>query len=229
MFPRRTVMLSLTLATSLAASYVWAQGAIQAVRDRAEQLQTGDWQPLFDGESLDGWTASEDKSSSKVVDGALVVGGGERSHLFYSGEVGDHDFKNFQLKLKVMAEPRANSGVYFHTKYQEEGWPDQGYEVQVNNTGDDPRKTGSLYGVKDVAESPAQDNEWFDYLITVEGNHITVAINGETVMDFTDTGDDMPHLKEFPGRKLGSGTIALQAHDPKSIVHYKDIQIRLLP
>ena len=39
----------------------------------------------------------------------------------------------------------------------------------------------------------------------------------------------MPHLKEFPGRKLDRGTIALQAHDPGSIVHYKDIQIRLLP
>ncbi len=229
MFPRCTIMLFLTFATSLVTQDVWAQGAVQAVRDRAEALQTNGWQPLFDGQSLDGWTASENKDSAKVVDGELVVGGGERSHVFYSGEVGDHDFKNFQLKLKVKAEPKSNSGVYVHTKYQEEGWPEQGYEVQVNNSGDDPRKTGSLYGVVDVKESPAKDNEWFDYLITVEGNRITAAINGEQVVEFTDTGDDMPHLKEFPGRKVSSGTIALQAHDPASIVHYKDIEIKLLP
>jgi hypothetical protein len=226
---QRTAALFLFFAASLTAPYAWAQGAVQAVRAQAELLQTDGWQSLFDGQSLDDWTASEDKNSSKVVDGAIVVGGAERSHLFYSGEVGDHDFKNFQLKLKVMTEPNANSGVYFHTKYQEEGWPDQGYEVQVNNTQSDPRKTGSLYGVKDVTQAPAKDNEWFDLLVTVEGDHVTVAVNGETVVDFTDTGDDMPHLKEFPGRKIGSGTIALQAHDPGSIVHYKDIQIRLLP
>lgn len=229
MFPRRISMLFLTFAISMAASDLWAQGAIQAVRERAESLQDGEWHALFDGQSLDGWTASENKDSVKVVDGELVVGGGERSHVFYTGEVGDHDFKNFQLKLKVKAEPKSNSGVYVHTKYQETGWPEQGYEVQVNNAGDDPRKTGSLYGVVDVTESPAKDGEWFDYLITVEGNHITAAVNGEQVVEFTDTGDDMPHLKEFPGRKVSSGTIALQAHDPASVVYYKDIQIKLLP
>jgi hypothetical protein len=211
----------------------WGQNASPEVVTKPESpatpIQPDAWQPLFDGESLDDWTASENKDSSKVVDGEIVVGGGERSHLFYSGPVGNHDFQNFQLKLKVKAEPKANSGVYFHTKFQEEGWPDQGYEAQVNNAGDDPRKTGSLYGVKDVDTSLAKDNEWFDYLITVEGNHITTAINGEKVVDFTESGDDMPHLKEYPGRKLSRGTIALQAHDPKSIVHYKDIQIRLLP
>ncbi len=227
MFCRRVVMLFLALATSFAAQQCWAQGAIQAVRGAAEALEG--WQPLFDGQSLDGWTANENKDSCKVVDGELVIGGGERSHLFYSGPVGNHDFTNFQLKLKVKAEPKANSGVYIHTKYQDTDWPAQGYECQVNNSGPDPRKTGGLYGVKDVEESPAKDDEWFDYLITVEGNRITTAVNGETLVDFTDTGDDMPHLKEFPGRKLSSGTVALQAHDPGSIVHYKDIQIRLLP
>jgi hypothetical protein len=223
---------SLVVLVSILQTSCWAQAATpeNATKPEPPAAQQPDaWQPLFDGESLDGWTANENKDSSKVVDGEIVVGGGERSHLFYSGPVGNHDFQNFQLKLKVKAESKANSGVYFHTKFQEEGWPEQGYEAQVNNSGDDPRKTGSLYGVKDVDTSQAKDNEWFDYQITVEGSHITTAINGEKVVDFTESGDDMPHLKEFPGRKLGRGTIALQAHDPGSIVHYKDIQIRLLP
>jgi hypothetical protein len=31
------------------------------------------------------------------------------------------------------------------------------------------------------------------------------------------------------GRKLSSGTIALQGHDPKSVTYYKDLMIRALP
>lgn len=221
---RSSSFLSLCMITLFVTSAVAQQPTAQS-----KAVAANGWQPLFDGTSLDGWTASENKDSVKVVDGAMVVGGGERSHVFYTGKVGDHDFKNFQLKAKVKTEPNANSGIYFHTKYQEEGWPEKGYEAQVNNSGSDPRKTGSLYGVVDVKEAPAEDNEWFDYEITVEGAHITVAINGEKVVDFTETGDDMPHLEEFPGRKLDRGTFALQAHDPGSIAYYKDIQVRMLP
>ena len=48
------------------------------------------WISLFDGESLDGWTASENTDAWKIVDGTIVTGG-ERSHLFYTGEVLDHN------------------------------------------------------------------------------------------------------------------------------------------
>jgi hypothetical protein len=220
----------LTLYASLALVTLFAASAMAQPPTAAPKAAgANDWQPLFDGVSLDGWTANENKGSVKVVDGAIVVGGGERSHAFYSGKVGDHDFKNFQLKAKVKTEPKANSGIYFHTKYQDEGWPEKGYEAQVNNSGPDPQKTGSLYGVVKVTEAPAKDNQWFDYEIKVEGDHIIIKINGEKVADFTETGDDMPHLKEFPARKLDRGTFALQAHDPGSIVHFKDIQVRMLP
>jgi Domain of Unknown Function (DUF1080) len=81
------------------------------------------WISLFDGKTLDGWRASEHRESCSVEDGAIKVGGGGRSHLFYDGPVEDHDFKNFELKLEVKAKPGSNSGVYFHTQYQEEDWP----------------------------------------------------------------------------------------------------------
>jgi hypothetical protein len=219
----RTALLTI----GLLATFLAAPSSVFAA-DAAQPDDEG-FISLFDGKTLDGWKVNEHPESAKVEDGAIVIGGGPTAHVFYEGPVESHDFTNFHLKLQVNTKPGSNSGVYFHTKFQEEGWPDQGYEAQVNNAGDDPRKTGSLYGVKDVDTSLAKDNEWFDYLITVEGNHITTAINGEKVVDFTESGDEMPHLKEFPGRKLSRGTIALQAHDPGSIVHYKDIQIRLLP
>ena len=186
------------------------------------------WQSLFDGESLAGWTDNEHPDSCQVEDGALRIGGGERSHLFYTGPVGDHDFKNFELRLKVKTKPGSNSGIYFHTKYQDGGWPEYGYECQVNNSQEDWRRTGSLYGIQDVKESPAVDNEWFDYLIRVVDDTVTITVNGKTTVEFTE-GADMPHFADSPHRRLGSGTIALQAHDPGSVVYYKDIEIQQLP
>jgi hypothetical protein len=186
------------------------------------------WISLFDGESLDGWRASENKDSCKVEDGVIVVGGGERSHLFYDGLVNDHDFKNFELKLEAMTEPGANSGVYFHTEYQEEGWPSKGYEAQVNNSQEDWRRTGSLYAVEDVSESPAKDNEWFDYHIIVRGKQITLKVNGDTIVDYTEP-EDPPQPDSTRDRRLSSGTIALQAHDPGSIVYFRKIRIKPLP
>ena len=81
------------------------------------------WISLFDGKSLDGWRASEHKDSCRVEEGVIVVGGGGRSHLFYDGPVENHDFKNFELKAEVMTQPGSNSGVYFHTEYQEKTGP----------------------------------------------------------------------------------------------------------
>jgi hypothetical protein len=160
---RRRLVIAALLASSTLSSV-----AIQAVRADASANDDG-WITLFDGKSLEGWRANEHEASCKVENGAIVVGGGERSHLFYDGPVENHDFKNFELKLEVMTEPGANSGIYFHTAYQKEGWPSKGYEAQVNNSQEDWRRTGSLYAIKDVRETPVKDHEWFDYDIIVRG------------------------------------------------------------
>lgn len=189
----------------------------------------GQWHTLFGGKSLDGWTAYENPDAFKVVDGVLVVGGGPRGHLYYTGPVANHDFKNFEFRAKVKTEPKANSGIYFHTAPQEKGWPDKGYECQVNNTHKDVKKTGGLYAVQDVLNTaPVQDGEWFDYYIKVDGKHIVIRINGKTTVDWTEPAGWQPP-KNMAGRKISHGTFALQAHDPDSIVYYKDIQVRPLP
>ena len=112
------------------------------------------------------------------------------------------------------------------------GWPAGGYECQVNATHTDPKKTGGLYAVADVMnQAPHKDDEWFDYSIKVEGRRIVVSINGKVTTDWTEPADWDPAktLKGMPGRKLGEGTIALQGHDPKSVIHYKELRIRALP
>jgi hypothetical protein len=183
------------------------------------------WQSLFDGKTLDGWKASENKDTFSVRDGMIVVHG-PRSHLFYVGPVNDADFTNFEFKAQVMTHQGSNSGIYFHTEYQETGWPNKGYECQVNSTHTDPKKTGGLYGVQDVMDNaPSTDGEWFDYYIRVEGKHVIIRINDKTTVSWTEPAD----WPQTSGRKISHGTFALQGHDPNSIVYYKNIMVRPLP
>ncbi len=184
------------------------------------------WHSLFDGETLDGWEASENKDTFSVRDG-VIVAAGPRSHLFYIGPVENANFKNFEFKADVMTEPGSNAGIYFHTEYQETGWPSKGYEVQINNTHKDWRKTGSLYAVQDVRESPAKDNEWFTEHIIVRDKRIIIKVNGKTAVDWTEP--EGFSIQKQPGRKLSSGTFALQGHDPKSVVYFKNIMVKPLP
>jgi hypothetical protein len=189
-----------------------------AVSSGSTRPDADGWIPLFDGKSLDGWRASEHPATFSVKDGMIAVEG-ERAHLFYEGPVGDHNFTNFEFKAKVMTLPGSNSGIFIHTVYQETGWPSKGYEVQVNQTHTDWRKTGSVYAIQDVKEVFVKDGEWYTEHIIVQGRNITVKVNDKVINNYTESGEN----------RLTGGTIALQGHDPKSRVFYKDVVIKLLP
>jgi hypothetical protein len=192
---------------------------------RAEEEKPGEWISMFDGKSLKGWKINESPESWKVEDGA-IVSNGARSHLFYVGD--EKPFKNFELKADVLTKANSNAGIYFHTKFQESGWPKYGFEAQVNNSYKrDPRVTGSLYAVKDVTEPPAADDEWFTYTIRVEGKTVTIKINDKTVVEYTEPEGKEPG-KDFT-RVFDEGTFALQAHDPGSTVFFKNLKVRRLP
>ncbi len=184
------------------------------------------WIPLFNGKDLDGWKANENPATFSVKDGELVVKG-DRAHLFYDGKAGT-EFKNFELRVEVMTKPKANSGVYIHTAFQASGWPSKGYEIQVNNSHSDPKRTAGVYAIKDNFEAPAKDDEWFTMLITVKGNSIVTKVNDKVISEWTEPEGWVPP-KGFDGRKLSSGTIAIQGHDPGSEVHYRKIEIKPLP
>jgi peroxiredoxin len=181
------------------------------------------WVTLFDGKTLDGWKINENPETWQLADGALTCHG-ERSHVFYAGP--HAPFRDFELELEVLTRKNSNAGVYFHTKLQDEGWPAAGFECQVNNTYEsDPRKTGSLYRVKDVMESAARDDEWWTYNIRVQGKQVTLKVNGKVVNEYTEPSDA---AAVESGRVLGEGTFALQGHDPKSTVSFRNIRVRKL-
>ena len=183
------------------------------------------WITLFDGTSLEHWKAVENPDTFSLKDG-IITAHGPRAHLFYTGPVENHEFKNFELKVDAMTRRNSNGGIFFQTKYQEDGWPAKGFEAQVNNTFNaDPRKTGSLYGLQDIMKQHVEDDAWFTEHIIVKGKRVIIKINGKKVVDWTQEDDD----ELAKGMRVASGTIALQGHDPGSTVHYKNIRIKPLP
>jgi hypothetical protein len=190
--------------------------------------------PLFDGKSLAGWkAAAEAPASFRVVDGAIACDG-PRSHLYYVGPDGQAGFEDFELSVEVRTKPGANSGVYFHTAYQEKDWPSQGFEVQVNNSqamhGDylEMKMTGSLYGIRNLYKAVVKDDEWFTMDVLVRKPRVQVRLNGVLVVDWIEPAHPLP-----PGapklNRLGRGTFALQCHDPGSRVSYRNLKVKARP
>lgn len=179
---------------------------------------------LFDGKTFNGWKMAEENQSTWSVKDGAILAQGPRCHLFYVGEA--QPYTNFELKIDVLTESVSNGGIYFHTQYQATGFPKHGFEVQVNQTHTDWKRTGSLYNVVNVREQLAKDYEWYSYHIIVKGKHVTVKVNDKLAVDWEQPADrvagkDMPLM-------LDKGIFALQAHDPKSIVRYANIQAKRL-
>jgi hypothetical protein len=131
-------------------------------------------------------------------------------------------------KADVLTKPGSNSGFYFHTKWQEKDWPEAGFEVQVNNSHKDPKRTAGLYDVEDNMEAVAKDDEWFTLTIRVEGKHVVTMVNDKVVVDYT-APEGFPPSRKHPDRIIDHGTFAIQGHDPNSEVHFKNIRVKPLP
>jgi hypothetical protein len=192
------------------------------------------WIELFDGHSLNNWRPSENKASWKVAGGALSADG-PRSHLFYTGPVNNASFKNFELEVDCMARHECNSGVYFHTAYQEKDFPIKGFEVQINNTATgegtyrERKKTGSLYGIRNVYKQFIPDDEWFKMHVAVRGKNVQIRLNGMLVVDYVEpTPPIIPQAAETQ-RFLDRGTFALQCHNDGSKAQFRSVRVRPLP
>ena len=185
------------------------------------------WIPLFDGKSLSNWRVGANAETFSVDSGMIIVHG-KTAHLFYDGDIDNHNFKNFEFKAEVKTFHGANSGIYFHTAYQERGWPAKGYEVQVNNSHTDWRRTGSLYGIQDVKDTLVKDYEWFTEYIIVQGKRVIIKVNDKTVVDYTEP-ENVNRSAGDAQRLISSGTFALQGHDPKSIVYFRNLVVKPLP
>ena len=170
---------------------------------------SGDWVPMFDGHSLDGWRASDHPESWTVRDGTLV-GSGELSYLYWTKE----ECENCAFKARVRLGRGSNSGMFFRAR---PGSPHpNGYEAQLCNT-TDTRRTGSLRGIVDISPQLVQDETWFTQEVIADGAHIVIKVNGTTVVDFTE-----------PQRSYTKGLLILQVMKG-STVEFQDLMYRRLP
>jgi hypothetical protein len=190
------------------------------------------WRPLFDGRTLNGW---EHVGPGRfVVDsGALRTEDG-MGLLWYTGE----KFANCVIRVVYKTgTPRSNSGIYIRIADRpKDPWyaVHHGFEVQIMDSGREDRRTGSIYTFAKATARPVKPGEWNTLEITLKGNRIQTAINGDSVSDF-DSSSLKPQATESegegdPGRgpRPEAGYIGLQNHDKNSVVFFKEVSARPL-
>ena len=207
--PQLSLLLSLLL--------LMACSANAADNKLSDEEKSEGWQLLFNGKDFTDWKMDKWNTDCFKIEDSSVKCYGKAAMLYYTKKA---DYKNFHFVANVMTKKGANSGIFFHTKYQDKGWP-VGHEAQVNCTQKDPVKTGSVYIVQKYLKQAHKDDEWFKYEIIVEGQRVITKVNGKVIADYTETTNDGK-------RKLSSGTFGLQSHDPGSVVFYKNIKVKQL-
>ena len=201
--------------------------SVTTANQLTEEMKRDGWVAIFDGKTLTGWKSNEQYEGFRVQDGC-IVGFGERNHLYFMEEL-----ENFELKIDAKINRGGNSGVYVKAQWQDAEFPLTGFELQINNSSQiEPQKTGSLYGIVKIDKAPHGDNEWFTYHIICKGNTLECRINGNTLYIHDDkeksTLPRVTKITEQNKRISQRGYIALQQHDPGTVVEFKNVFIKKL-
>ena len=177
---------------------------------------------LFDGKSLKGWHGG--KKLWKVEKGAIVgtSDGTLKDNTFL---ISEKSYRNFILKVSFKLEG-GNSGVQFRS-IEKDDYIVIGYQADIA-----PEYWGLLYDEKRrlillrpdeeaVRKAAVEPDGWNHYVITAHGPKIKFALNGITVIEYTE---------EEPEAKIPrEGIIALQLHrGPAMKARFKDIKIKVL-
>lgn len=197
-----------------------------------QSTESAAWRPLFDGRTLEGW---EHVGPGKFVveDGVMRTSGG-MGLLWYAREkLGD-------CVIRVVYKtdtPRSNSGVYLRIADRPaDPWyaVHHGFEVQIVESGQEDRRTGSIYTFAKAKASPAKPGEWNTLEITLKGQQISTVIDGVPIAEF-DASELKPQATDTVGEgdpargpRPTTGFIGLQNHDDRSLVFFKEVSVRPL-
>jgi hypothetical protein len=169
--------------------------------------QSAGWTSLFDGKSLNGWTAIG--NANWKVEGGIIEATTGTGFL-----VSNAAYKDFELKVEFWVDEPANSGVFIRCSNPKEVAAASAYEVNIYDTRPDPKyATGAIV---DVAGPPTQikaGGKWNTFEITARGTRLTVVLNGTRTVDAED-------------KKFAQGPIALQ--HGAGVVRFRNVQIRPL-
>jgi hypothetical protein len=195
-----------------------------------------EWKRLFNGKDLTGWK-HVGPGEMTVSDGMIETHGGMGLLYWTGGKIG-------HCKLRVVFKMRDfndNSGVYIRIPIEpREAWMPvhYGYEVQIDNhpetSGEDEyHMTGTLYSLTKPLAKPAKPGpEWNTMVITIDGPHTIVEVNGVKVTDYLE-GDPVPPQKfdfePLRGPRPEEGYFGLQNHSKNDVVLFKEVSIQPLP
>lgn len=209
---------------------ILALTAVLSAPGLARSQDTGGWKELFDGKDLDGWQ-HVGPGEFVVQDGMLVTKGGMGLLWYTGGEVA-----NSQIKVVFKTATKdSNSGVFIRIpeKPTEPWMPvNKGYEVQIDNADDDYHCTGVLYSLtKAMARTDKPPGDWNTMLITLDGPHTVVELNGAKITDYTEGQPVPPKHKQYEpdrGRRPDEGYIGLQNHPGNTPVYFKEVAVKPL-
>ena len=196
----------------------------------------GNWASIFDGRDLSGWKVYGDAANFSISAGALKaqIEGKGASYLFWTGTSSQpRTLRDFELRMLVRAEGRANSGIYFHcdaTTWTPGSHPSVGHEIQLaTDAAVDLQKTGALYQVQPPFSELPDQSDWFEMIITVQGKHVRCTAGGRLLLDYTEPEDYAPPAKG-PGKRFrkDGGAIAIQANSNGGAWYFKRIELRAL-
>jgi type 1 glutamine amidotransferase len=180
----------------------------------ASHCGQGEWQSLFDGQTLNGWTQQNGTATYEVREGVIVgrsVLGSPNSYLCTNDMYGDFELQ-FEVKCGAI-----NSGVQIRSLQNDEvaNGQVQGPQIEIEHS---PGQAGYIYGEaysgwrspepqskdpKVNAHRIFKNDQWNHYRILAQGPRIQTWINGQLVADLNDL--------ESYGR-FHRGMIGLQVH-----------------
>ena len=197
------------------------------------------WEPLFDGETFQGWYAYQGgelpNDAWHIEDGAIVALSGR-------GEiVTDASYGDFELEFSWRVSEGANSGVFYRVDEAAEQVHHVGLGYQIlDNVGQGGRplteQAGACYGVVPASPDVTRPaGEWNSAAIEVRGDRVAHRLNGRVVAEFVLGSDAWLQavangpMKSHPrfGR-APSGPIALQNYHGHTVA-YRDLRIRRIP
>ena len=164
----------------------------------------GGYVSLFNGSDLEGWVV-ENNAAFSARDGILTLNKGA-GWLRSEEEFGDFVF---ELDFRFL-EKEANSGIFVRTgptsKNDQNGWPDNGYQIQCKDTITEDRALATMipYGAPPFEHESDRDalaraylptGEWNHYEITCKGEDLSVKLNGALIT----TASDIKNLRGHVG------------------------------
>ena len=152
----------------------------------------------------------------------ILASSGGMGLMWYAVE----EYGDFVLDLEFMTEvENANSGVFVRVPGVPSGdsYIYHSWEVQIYDIGEGIHQTGAVYD----AEAPSRmasngTGEWNRMRISFVGDHITVEINGEQVVDWD--AEPRGKVEDFAAR----GYIGLQNHDRDTRTRFRNIFVKTL-